>query len=60
MWPSYWLVDTFSNATNVFEINHIWENCGNEIKWRMILAVANAIYAIAWEAQKNIQQFNGI
>ena len=25
----------------------IYENCGNEIKWRMILAVMNAIYAIA-------------
>ena len=60
MWPSYWLVDTFSNATNVFEKNHIWENCWNEIKWRMIIAVVNAIYAIAWEAQKNIQHFNGI
>ena len=30
----------------------IYENCGNEIKWRMILAVVNAIYASAWEAPK--------
>ena len=29
------------NASDVYEINHM--NCGNEIKWRLILAVMNAI-----------------
>ena len=26
--------------------NKSYKNCGNEIEWRMILAVVNAIYAI--------------
>ena len=39
----------------------IYENRGNEIKWTMILAVVNAIYAIAKEVwKKKIQDFNGI
>ena len=29
------------NVSDVYEINHM--NCGNEIKWRLILAVMNAI-----------------
>ena len=29
------------NASDVYDINHM--NCGNEIKWRLILAVMNAI-----------------
>ena len=29
-------------------------------KWRVILSVVNAIYAIAWEAWKKIQDFNGV
>ena len=31
-------------ASDVYEINHM--NCGNEIKWRLILAVMNAIICI--------------
>ena len=30
--------------------NKLYENGGNEIKWRMILAFRNVIYAIAKEA----------
>ena len=40
--------------------NKLYENGGNEIKWRMILAFMNVIYAIAKEAQKKIQDFKGI
>ena len=38
----------------------IYKNCRNAIKWRMILAVVNATYAIAKEAWKKIQDFNKI
>ena len=35
------------NSRSAEVINHIRTARGNEIKWRMILAVVNAIYAIA-------------
>ena len=38
----------------------IYKNCRNAIKWRVILAVVNATYAIAKEAWKKIQDFNKI
>ena len=34
-------VSSYIFASDVYEINHM--NCGNEIKWRLILAVMNAI-----------------
>ena len=40
--------------------NKSYMNCGNEIRWRMILAVVNAIYAIAQRSTKEIQDFNGV
>ena len=41
-------------------LNKPYKNCGNETKWRMILAAVNTIYAIALVSLKTIQDFNGI
>ena len=39
--------------------NKSYKNCGNEIKWRMILAVVNAIYAITKEVWKKFRTSTG-